>query len=339
MLTIDGSQGEGGGQILRTSLALAMVTGQAFRIERVRAGRQKPGLLRQHLTAANAAAAICSAEVDGAAIGSNQLTFKPGKVVGGTHKFGVGSAGSTMLVLQTILPALMIADGPSTITFEGGTHNPFAPPLDFVGRAFLPLIKRMGPSAEIAFERAGFYPAGGGRFSVSVTPVAQSQLRPFQLDERGETKRCVATAIVAGLSGDIAKRELAKVRESIGWTDGELKIRQLPADWGPGNLLMLEIESEHITEVFTSFGMRGVTAEAVAEDAVRQARSYLVANAPVGPCLADQLMLPLAMAGAGSFVTSTLTRHSTTNVEVIARFLGKSLLVEELNEGRVRVSV
>ena len=148
-LAIDGSIGEGGGQILRTSIALSMVTGQPFRIEKIRAGREKSGLLRQHLTAVNAAAAICSANVDGAAIGSASLEFSPGKVKGGQYTFAIGSAGSTTLVLQTVLPALLLADAPSSLTLEGGTHNPHAPPFDFLERAFLPLINRMGPTVEI----------------------------------------------------------------------------------------------------------------------------------------------------------------------------------------------
>src|ERR1700727_166253 len=137
LLTIDGSLGEGGGQILRTALGLSMVTGQPFRIEKIRAGREKPGLLRQHLTAVNAATAICSATVDGEGISSRDLSFSPGKILAGNYTFSIGSAGSTTLVLQTVLPALLCAKGSSTLTLEGGTHNPFAPPIDFLEKAFL----------------------------------------------------------------------------------------------------------------------------------------------------------------------------------------------------------
>jgi RNA 3'-terminal phosphate cyclase (ATP) len=334
---IDGSVGEGGGQILRSALALSMVTGKPFRIEKIRAGREKPGLLRQHLTAVNAAAAICSADVDGAAISSRELSFSPGKIKAGEYTFSIGSAGSTTLVLQTVLPALLTADGPSSLTLEGGTHNPHAPPIDFLERAFLPLVNRMGPSVHVALERAGFFPAGGGRFFVNVAPMPK--LAPLHLPERGEVKRRHAKAVVAALPGAIAKRELARVEKLMNWTGDELQIRQLPDEWGPGNLLTLEIESEHVTEVFTGFGMKGVTAEAVAEQAIHNARKYLAAKVPVGECLADQLLIPIALAGDGSFVTSDLTRHSTTNISVIEMFLPVKFQVTQRGRNQNEIAI
>src|SRR5580704_3876555 len=201
IIQIDGSIGEGGGQILRTALGLSMVTGQPFRIEKIRAGRDKPGLLRQHLTAVNAAAAICGASVEGAAISSRELSFSPGKVKPGEYTFSIGSAGSTTLVLQTVLPALLTANGPSSLTLEGGTHNPHAPPIDFLEKAFLPLINRMGPAVNVTLERAGFYPAGGGRVAVKIRPAAK--LSPLEIPERGEIKRRAAKAVVAALPGEI----------------------------------------------------------------------------------------------------------------------------------------
>ena len=319
LIQLDGSLGEGGGQILRTALSLSMVTGQAFRIEKIRAGREKPGLLRQHLTAVNAAAQVCGATVEGAAISSRELTFSPGPVKAGQYTFTVGSAGSTTLVLQTVLPALMIEKEPSSLTLEGGTHNPHAPPLDFLEKAFVPLVNRMGPAVHLNLERAGFYPAGGGRFFAEIKPAAK--LSTLHVSERGAIRRQLAKAVVAALPGDIAKRELAQIEKKLGWSGDQLQIRQLPQEWGPGNILTLEIESENVTEVFTSFGMKGVSAEAVAEQAFREARRYLACDAPVGPHLADQLLLPLAIAGGGSFVTYELTEHTRTNIQVIQRFL------------------
>jgi len=314
-----------------------MVTGQPFRIENIRAGREKPGLLRQHLTAVKAAAAISQAKVEGAAISSRELSFSPGKVKPSEYIFSIGSAGSTTLVLQTVLPALLTADGPSVLTLEGGTHNPHAPPIDFLEKAFVPLINRMGPRVNISLERAGFYPAGGGRFVVKVEPAAK--LLPLHLPERGEIKRRLAKAVVAGLPGDIAKRELQKVEKMLGWSGEQLQIRQLPAEWGPGNLLTLEIESEHGTEVFTGFGMKAVTAESVAEQAVQQARRYLAAKVPIGECLADQILLPLALAGTGSFTTLSPTRHAKTNIEVIKLFLPVRVMFEEAGRDVWRVTV
>ncbi|MFO7496188.1 MAG: RNA 3'-terminal phosphate cyclase, partial [Desulfobacterales bacterium] len=171
MVQIDGAQGEGGGQVLRTALALSLVTGQAFEIRRIRAGRERPGLMRQHLAAVRAAAAVGSGRVEGVSIGSARVTFVPGDVKPCSYRFTVGSAGSATLVLQTVLPALALAGGPSTVVLEGGTHNPFAPPFDFLQKAFLPLVGRMGPQVTVALQRPGFFPAGGGRFTARITPA------------------------------------------------------------------------------------------------------------------------------------------------------------------------
>jgi RNA 3'-terminal phosphate cyclase (ATP) len=336
LITIDGSQGEGGGQILRSSLALSMLTGKPFRIEKIRANREKPGLMRQHLTGVNAAATICSATVEGAAIASRELLFRPGPVVSGDYTFSVGSAGSTTLVLQAVLPPLLLAGGPSSLTLEGGTHNIHAPPLDFLEKAFLAVVNRMGPQVSVAMERAGFYPAGGGRFFATVEPA--KELSPLHLTERGEVRRRLCKAVVAGLPGEIALRELAVVRKAMGWPDESLQIRQLPDDQGPGNIVTIEIASDNITEVFTGFGQRGVRAEAVAEDALRQTRQYLGAGVPVGACLADQLIVPFAMAGAGSFVTHDPTRHTLTNIEVVRRFLDVQVKCEQEDRKQWRVT-
>jgi RNA 3'-terminal phosphate cyclase (ATP) len=331
MIVIDGSMGEGGGQIVRTALGLSMATGQPFRIEKVRAGREKPGLLRQHLTEVTAAASICAAKVEGASIGSQSLAFTPGTVRPGEYTFSIGSAGSTTLVLQAVLPALLTASAPSRLTLEGGTHNPHAPPFPFLERAFVPLIIRMGPRIQIALERAGFYPAGGGRFVVSIEPAAK--LSPLALLERGDINRMSACAIVAALPVAIAKRELDKVEKLLGWSGDQLQIRQLPDEWGPGNCITLEVESDRVTEVFTGFGMRGRSAEAVAEDAIEQTRRYLTAGMPVGSYLADQLLVPLALAGGGSFRAQSATLHATTNAQIIQRFLPVRFAWTESGQG------
>ena len=240
-------------------------------------------------------------------------------------------------MLQTVLPALLTADGPSSLTLEGGTHNPHAPPLDFLELAFVPQINRMGPTVNVAMERAGFYPAGGGRFFVNIAPAAK--LSPLHLPARGPIVGRLAKAVVAALPGDIARRELDRVEKMLGWTGEQLQVRQLPEAWGPGNLLTLEIHGEHVTEVFTGFGMKGVTAEAVAEDPIQQARRYLAAGVPVGTCLADQLLLPLAIAGGGSFLTMAPSRHTLTNVDVIGRFLPVRIELRDSAKDRWQVIV
>jgi RNA 3'-terminal phosphate cyclase (ATP) len=319
MIIIDGSYGEGGGQILRTSLALSLVTGKPFRIERIRAGRKTPGLLRQHLTAVGAATEIGRAEATGAKVGSGELTFTPKEIVPGEYAFAIGTAGSTSLVLQAVLPALLLASGPSVLTLEGGTHNPFAPPFDFMEKAFLPLLSRMGPQVEAELECPGFYPAGGGRVHYTITPA--KSLAPFDLRERGEIRARRAKALVANLAPSIAERELAVIGQRLSWSAEWLQPEVVRNSCGPGNVVSIEIESERVTEVFTGFGERGVPAEAVAEKAVREARRYLASEAAVGEYLADQLLIPMALAGGGVFTTYPLSRHALTNIEIIHKFL------------------
>ncbi len=319
MITIDGSYGEGGGQILRTALALSLVTGQPFRIENIRAGRKRSGLMRQHLTAVNAAAEIGRAQVSGNAIGSKRFTFEPKAVQPGRYHYAIGTAGSCTLVLQAVLPALLVADGPSEILLEGGTHNPFAPPFDFLTGAFLPLINRMGPQVAATLERPGFFPAGGGRMRVSVSPAAQ--LKPLILMDRGQIKHKSARAVVSNLSINIARRELKVVADKLGWEPASLHAVAVEKALGPGNVMTLEIESNALTEVFTGFGERGVSAERVAGRVVKEARDYTDLKVAVGGHLADQLLVPLAIAGGGKFSTMPPSRHTTTNVEIIKQFM------------------
>lgn len=319
MILIDGSYGEGGGQILRTALGLSLVTGKPFRIERIRAGRKSPGLLRQHLTAVKAATEIGRAEAVGAHLGSSELTFTPGEVVPGEYSFAIGTAGSTSLVLQAVLPALLSAAGPSVISLEGGTHNPFAPPFDFLDKAFLPLLNRMGVQIKAELECPGFYPAGGGRVRFTIHPA--ERLAPLELRERGEIRARRAKALIANLPYSIAERELAVIGKKLSWPPECLQPEGLRNSRSPGNAVSIEIESEHVTEVFTGFGERGVLAETVAERAAKEARRYLASEAAVDEYLADQLLIPLALAGGGAFTTGPLSKHASTNIEVIHKFL------------------
>lgn len=325
LLFIDGAAGEGGGQILRTSLALSLVTGTPFHIEGIRAGRAKPGLMRQHLTAVEAAATVGGATVTGAEVGSTRLQFRPARVAGGRYRFSVGTAGSATLVLQTVLPALLSVREGSELILEGGTHNPAAPPFDFLDWAFLPLLQRMGADVEAKLERPGFYPAGGGRFGARIG--APARLRPLALPERGAVVSRRAVAVCANLPPSIGRREIEVVRSALGLEADECEVRTVQSP-GPGNVVLIEIASEHITEVFAAFGERKVPAEAVAAAAAREAAEYLEAGVPVGPHLADQLLLPLALAGGGAFRSVTPTQHTRTQAEVLRRFLGIEARIE-----------
>jgi RNA 3'-terminal phosphate cyclase (ATP) len=331
MICIDGAQGEGGGQILRSSVALALVTGRPVQLENIRAGREKPGLLRQHLAAVRAAAEIGAAEVEGLEIGSQSLTFTPTNVRPGKYRFAVGSAGSATLVLHTVLPALLVADGPSELELEGGTHNPWAPPYEFLAQVYFPLVNRMGPQITSGLERHGFFPAGGGRFSVAIEPV--KTLAGIELLERGEILQRNATALVANLSRRIGQRELDTAAEKLGWPPTSFHLDTTIESAGPGNVLLLDIQSEHVREIVTGFGRIGATSERVACDAVDEVRAYLASGAPVGSYLADQLLLPMGIAawqsGAMStFRTLPLTRHSTTHVELLRQFLKIPISIE-----------
>jgi RNA 3'-terminal phosphate cyclase (ATP) len=313
MLHIDGSVGEGGGQILRSSLALSMVTGTPIRIR------------------------VSDARIEGAEVGSREIAFAPGEVRSGEHRFDIGTAGSTTLILQTLLPALLHAPGPSVVVLEGGTHNPQAPPFDFLDRSFLPLVRRMGARIEAVLERPGFYPAGGGRMRVRIGPAGK--LTGLELLERGEIRRRRATALLSALPRHIAERELRHVARETGWHPSSLEVREVDSP-GPGNILLLELESEAVTEVFAGFGEKGVPAEEVADRALRELRRYLDAGVPVGEHLADQLLLPLALAGSGTFATLPLSLHATTQVDLIPRFLDVRIEVEPGEGDRqvVRVS-
>jgi RNA 3'-terminal phosphate cyclase (ATP) len=327
MLTIDGSYGEGGGQIIRTSLALSLVTGKPFRAEHVRANRQKPGLRQQHLTAVKSAAEIGQAKIDGAIVGSTEFTFVPGTVKPGDYTFDIGTAGSATLVLQTVLPPLMIASGPSTLRLQGGTHNVHAPPYEFLERTFLPLVSRTGPQVLIELGRYGFYPPGGGRFDVFIEPAAKPQR--LELLERETIRAQRARALVVNLPATMAERELAVIKERMGLSDEQLHAEISDNAISRGTAVMIEIESENLTEMFTRIGERGVRAEVIAEKAANEALDYLKIKAPVGEHLADQLLIPLALAGGGSFATGPLSAHTITNIEIIKKFLDIEIIARQ----------
>jgi RNA 3'-terminal phosphate cyclase (ATP) len=338
VITIDGSMGEGGGQVLRSSLALSLLTGTPLRIEKIRAGRARPGLMRQHLVAVNAATTLSNAEVSGAELGSTELTFRPGALRADDYRFAIGSAGSTTLVFQTILlPLLLGTSAPSTLSFEGGTHNPMAPPFDFLERCFLPLLARMGAQVEIALERPGFYPAGGGRWFAKVQPL--SELTRLDLLERGEIHARRAESLCAGISGSIGVRQVDALSAALGWDREHCRPRMISGTLGPGNALIASIESEHVTEQVTGFGERGVSSEQIAAKVSEEVRRYLAAGVPVGEHLADQLLLPLALGNGGSFRTLEPSLHCKTQLELLKLFIGAEARATEESADVWRIDV
>lgn len=326
MILIDASQGEGGGQILRSALALSLCTGQAVSLANIRARRPRPGLMRQHLACVQAAAAVSGARVEGAEPGSQALVFEPGAVRPGDYEFRIGSAGSCTLVLQTVWPALMLAAAPSRVSVHGGTHNPMAPPYPFLARSFAPLVRRLGAGVDLQLHRLGFYPAGGGHIEASFYPAAQG-LQPFDLPERGARREAYAECLVPGVPAQVAARELETLGRMLGWSGEQLRTPPVRQNEGPGNALMATLVHEHLTEVFTSFGAKEVRAEQVARTLADEVRDYLRGGrAALGPHLADQWALPLALAvahrGRGAHYSCTeLTGHARTQFAVIERFL------------------
>ena len=315
ILELDGAIG--GGQVLRTALSLSMITGTPFRIINIRARRSRPGLLRQHLTAVLAAAEISGAEVEGAELHATGLVFRPGPIRGGEYRFAIGSAGSCTLVLQTVLPALLRAAEPSRVQISGGTHNPAAPPFDFLDRAWLPLLRRMGGRVELQLHRHGFVPAGGGALEAFIQP---SLLMPLHLPERGALLEQRADVLLAGIPAHVGERELARVGKRLQWPDADLHCTWLDQEHGRGNILTLTVACEQLTEQFCAFGQNGVRAEAVADHAIDPLRQWLASGAAVAEHLADQLLLPMALAGSGSFTTPHLSEHLQSNIQVIEAF-------------------
>ncbi|MGE0761381.1 MAG: RNA 3'-terminal phosphate cyclase [Pirellulaceae bacterium] len=341
-LDIDGAQGEGGGQIVRSAISLSLVTGRPIRIRRIRAGRSKAGLLRQHLTAVHAAAEISAARVEGAVLRSSELRFAPGPVRAGNYTFDVGSAGSTTLVLQTLLPALMVTDAPSQLVLVGGTHNPWAPPVDFLQRTFLPLLAQLGPQVDLKLERFGFFPAGGGRIRVGIVPSRLSGGLSLLASDPVLPGR--VRVLLAHLPEHIGRRECQTVLSTLGWDAGQCVVETTDQSDGPGNAVLVELRRGGVTEVFVGFGQRGVSAERVAGGVAEQVRKYLNADAPVGEYLADQLLLPLSIGahqggGSSEFRASHLSSHARTHIEILHSFLDIHVAVHEEASGSVRVSI
>ena len=313
---IDGARGEGGGQVLRTSLALSMATGRAVRLRRVRANRPKPGLLRQHLTALRAAAAISGARVAGDELGSGEVEFTPGPVRAGEYRFAVGSAGSTTLVLQTVLLPLALCGGASVVHIEGGTHNRSAPPFEFLDGSYLPLLRRMGFDVEARLVRAGFEPAGGGELEVRIgrpgTPAFLDLSRRGELGERRGIVR------IANLPMRIAEEERAMLARLLAWPSNCIAIHDDSSSPGPGNVVSLHVRAGDVGHVFTSFARMGLPARRVAKLAAVQLQRFLAGDAAVDEHLADQLLLPLALGAGGRLGLRAPSSHAATNLDLLA---------------------
>jgi RNA 3'-terminal phosphate cyclase (ATP) len=335
-LTIDGAHGEGGGQILRTGMALSLLTGYGLNLVNIRAQRDPPGLQHSHLAAIEAAKAIGSATVTGDSLGSMNLSFQPGPIVHGEYEFFVKPEGSPILVLQTILWPLALVPGYSRIVFSGPTHRVGAPTYDYLEKVFLPAVEAMGGQVQAAIERPGFEQAGGGRFQVGIR--GGNPLGRLEMLRRGEVTRRLARGIVSELPVSISRRELVVVQRHLDWPWTELEKVEVKSD-GPGNVLTLEVEHAAGVSMLTGFGEKGLPSEEVAEKVVFRMQEFLDADVPVDEHLADQLLLPMALAGGGAFRTTDPTMHTTTTAWLIQRFLAVEIAVRREGQADYRVDV
>lgn len=330
-IVIDGSHGEGGGQILRTSLSLSALTARSVHFLNIRAGRPKPGLAAQHLTAVRAAAAICGAEVSGDHLGSLELSFRPnGKARGGDYSFDVaearqgGSAGAASLVLQTVFVPLIFAPGRSSVLVRGGTHVPWSPTYDYVHDVWLWTLKKMGVEAETKLLRSGWYPRGGGEIYLAMTGQTHC-LRGISLLERPQGVRLLARSVVVHLPKSISERMRERIRHRLqaNGFDIEFELPELQAlDRGAWAFLLCHYgrgEAE-LRSGFDAFGKLGKTAEAVADEVVDEFIRFQRSLATIDRYLGDQLILPAALAGEPSAYKTEITRHLLTQAWVVEAF-------------------
>jgi RNA 3'-terminal phosphate cyclase (ATP) len=340
---INGSLGEGGGQVLRTALSLSILTGRPVSLTKIRARRAKPGLRAQHLKAVEAAAVVSRARVRGAALGSDTLQFEPQKIHAGSYSFDIGTAGSTSLVLQTILLPLAFARRPSTVVLTGGTHVPWSPCFHYLDLQWLPFLRRIGFRANFALEQAGFYPRGGGRIRATIEPLPSPSpaLAPLHLVARGALLAVRGISAVAGLDRSIAERQRRRALERLAGLRCEtaIEILDLPAG-SPGTFLLLLAEFERSQVCYCGLGARGKPAEQVADEAADGLFLLLAGDGAVDPWLADQLILPLALAAGDSELrTAAVTGHLLTVVRVVQSFLPVKLEIvgEHGRPGTIRI--
>jgi RNA 3'-terminal phosphate cyclase (ATP) len=345
MIVINGSYGEGGGQVLRTSLTLSALLGQPVCIENIRARRRKPGLQAQHLTGVWAIAQICEAELEGAELNSLTMTFKPrSSPRAGEYSFDVaearkgGSAGATSLVFQTLLLPLALAPGQSRLTIRGGTHVAWSPPFHYLQHVYLPILARMGLEANTEIEKWGWYPIGGGEMTASIRGRRGNHLFGLDLLERGELKRLWGISAASNLPSHIGQRQKKRAKETLrerGF-DPQIEIIDAPSP-GQGTIVFLVAEYEHTVAGFSSLGERGKPAEKVAEEACREFIAYHQSDACLDKHLADQLILPMALApGPSTFTTCEITTprseaqkgHLLTNIWVVEQFLDVKFVAE-----------
>jgi RNA 3'-terminal phosphate cyclase (ATP) len=340
MIEIDGSRGEGGGQILRSSLTLSLITGKAFSMANIRAHRTKPGLQPQHLKAVEVGAAIGMARVEGASLNSQSLVFEPTGICPGEFCFDIGTAGSTSLVLQTVLLPLSYAKSGSSVTLIGGTHIPWSPCFHYLNLHWLRYLHEIGFNIDLQLESAGFYPHGGGRVHAVIQPVRN--LSPLNLVRRGALRKIRGISAVANLDLGVAERQRKEALSRLAGQCRKIEVETIlmPAQF-KGTMLLLIAEFDYSQCCYYGLGARGKRAETVADEAAAELIGFISTDGAVDQYLADQLILPLALApGVSKLRTSKVTQHLLTNAEVIKMFLPVKIeITGELNQpGLVQIT-
>jgi RNA 3'-terminal phosphate cyclase (ATP) len=323
LIEIDGGFGEGGGQILRSALSLSCLTETPFRIINIRRSRSKPGLQPQHLMAVKALKSVCRADVEGGTIGSKYLAFRPGKAVPGEYVFDIGTAGSTTLLLQALLPPLIFADGSSSLRLIGGTHVPMSPIFDYLQSVFSPFLRSIGIDITVSIQKYGFYPQGGGRMGATIVPVKKGDgLCPTQLLNASAQKSVHGVSAVGNLPLSIAERQRSAALDvlSANGIEAQVEAKSVTSP-SPGTYIFFK-STGGCGAGFSSIGQRGKRAEVVGSEAARELLSYIRTEACLDYHLADQVLIYLSLAaGQSTYSTSMITEHLATNLAVIQRFL------------------
>ena len=328
MIHLDGSQGEGGGQILRTALALSALTGQPFDVVNIRRGRDRPGLRPQHLEAVRAVARLCAAGVEGAVENSTEMRFDPGPVAPGSYRFEIRTAGSACLVLQTVYLPLSFAGAESTVEIRGGTHVPWSPCYHYLERQWAPWLGRLGFAVRPSLTRCGFYPAGGGEIQAQIAPAAP--VAGVRIAERGKLQQLDILSVACNLPRDIAQRQARRAVERLAGLGAvpRVEMPELPAQ-GKGTFVVATAQYEHGGACTSALGAIGKPAEKVAEEAACAICDFARTEAMMDEHLADQILLPLALTpGECSFTTACVTGHLLTNAQIIRHFLPVDIRIE-----------
>ncbi len=341
MIEIDGSHGEGGGQLLRMAVALAAVTHTPVAVTKIRAGRPNPGLAAQHVAAIRAVADLASAEIEGLDPGSARIVFRPGELVGGDHIYDVGTAGSVTLVLQACLPVAFAAKASTHLRISGGTDVKWSPPLDYFARVFLPWIRRLGGEADMLSHRRGYYPRGGGEVEVSVQPTPSWS--PVTLTEPGAVERVRGIAHVSNLPEDIPKRmKEAALRRVHGIPDAKVEERTYPSEdaVGQGGAVVLWAERERTLVGADALAERGKSSERVGEEAAENLEAEILSGSTVDIYAADQIVAYLALSDRpSSFLVREVSGHLRTMAWLIPQFLGRTVEFQSIGElTRVKVA-